>query len=318
MRTRSVVGVVLMALALAGGCQTADPNPARLPSEVGGDASANLGGSGGAAANGSGASGRGGAPAEAGASGHSEAPPEGGAAGGGAASTAGGSGGEDSVDDCKPACSSAQTCLGGVCVDQDCPPSASFCSGGTVRTCADNGLSSLEAKTCSLGTYCDPDSGGCKTGYSSCPNVYLGSGRFGANPRSPSQANDAIVLNSYEVLANTAVAGQVRVNNLGSDDSPSTHISLYLSEPNGNFPANQNQLILEQNAVIPGATIGGTAGEYSVNWSYTFSTPGHYVLLARLENNSPPTRTVCLKQGYDTASPTTDALTAIHYLNVVE
>jgi hypothetical protein len=114
------------------------------------------------------------------------------------------------------------------------------------------------------------------------------------------------------------VAGQVRVNNLGTDDSPSTNIELYLSEPTGNFPTNQNRLILEHNAVVPGATIAGSVGEYVINWSYTFSTLGRYVLLARVVNNSPPARAACTQQGYDTSSPATDAQTAIHYLNVVE
>jgi hypothetical protein len=114
------------------------------------------------------------------------------------------------------------------------------------------------------------------------------------------------------------VAGQVRVNNLGTDDSPSTHLELYLSEATGNFPTNPNRLILEHNAVVPGAAVGGTAGEYVVNWSYTFSALGHYVLLARIANNGPPTRAACSQQGYDTSSPATDAQTAIHYLNVVQ
>jgi hypothetical protein len=204
-----------------------------------------------------------------------------------------------------------------MCKDQDCPPSASFCSGSSLRTCAPTGLTSVEVTTCSQGKYCDPDSASCKTGYPHCPNIYLGSGRFGGNPRPALQANDAIVLKSYDVQVNTVVFGEVRVNNLGTDDSPITHIELYLSQPPG-FPANQNQRIFQVDAVVPGAAIAGDAGEYTVPWSYTFSTLGHYVLLARVENSSAPTGAGCTSQGYDMSSPGTNSQTAIHYLNIVQ
>jgi hypothetical protein len=205
-----------------------------------------------------------------------------------------------------------------VCKDQDCTPNAKFCAASSLRTCAGNGLSSVETTACPQGRYCDPDSASCKQGYPSCPNIYLGSGRFGANPRPASQANDAIVMTSYDVQAGVAAAGQVRINNLGTDDSPSTHIELYLSQPAGNFPANHSQLIFETDAVVPGAAVGGAAGELAINWLYTFSTPGQYVLLARVANNSPPTGAACIQQGYDTSSPATDAQSAIHYLNISE
>ena len=284
----------------------------------GAPAEAGAAGHGGAPAE-AGAAGHGGAPAEAGAAGHGEGPGHGGGSGGSAIPTEGGAGGGGLAggDGCTKACSSTQTCVAGVCKDHDCPPSASFCSGSSLRTCAQNGLTSVEVTTCGQGKYCDADSAGCKTGFSHCPNIYLGSGRFAGNPPPALQANDAIVLNSYDVKVNTVVFGQVRVNNLGTDDSPITHIELYLSAPPG-FPANQNQRIFEDNAVIPGAAVGGDIGEYAINWSYTFSTSGHYVLLARIENSSPPTGATCTMQGYDLSSPATNPQTAIHYLNVVE
>jgi hypothetical protein len=175
----------------------------------------------------------------------------------------------------------------------------------------------VEVTPCAQGKYCDPTSESCQTGFPSCSNIYLGSGRFGANPRPASLANDAIVLVDYEVPVNTVIFGQVQVKNLGTDDSPTSHIELYLSQAPG-FATNQGQLIFEQNAIVPGATIAGDVGDYTIPWSYTFSTVGHYVLLARIENNSSPVGAACSKQGYDTSSPTTDAQTAIHYLNVVE
>jgi len=324
MRKRTVV----LVLGVAVGCEVADPNSPAVP--VGGSggtssagvSSAGNGGvapNGGAAGTGNGTAGRSGAPAEAGAGGQREGSGEGGAAGEVGAPSEGGAGGEagaDGGDGCTPACSATQTCVLGACKDQDCAPSATFCAGSSLRTCAGDGLSSVQVTSCGADKYCDPASVSCKQGFTMCPNIYLGSGRFGANPRPASQANDAIVLNSYDITVNTVVAGQVRVNNLGTDDSPTTHLELYLSESPA-FATNQNRLILQNDAVVPGAAQGGAVGEYTINWSYTFPTVGHYVLLARVDNNSPPTGAACTKQGYDTSAPTTDAQTAVHYLNVV-
>lgn len=61
-------------------------------------------------------------------------------------------------------CSSTQTCLAGACENVECTPSARFCSGATVRQCADNGLSSEEVAPCASGEYCDSESASCKTG----------------------------------------------------------------------------------------------------------------------------------------------------------
>ena len=148
-----------------------------------------------------------------------------------------------------------------------------------------------------------------------CPNIYLGSGRFGAQ-LPPWQANDGILLVSYDVKVNTQVFGQIRVNNLGTDNSPSTHLEVYVSEAPG-FATAPNRLIFEENIIVPGAAQGGTPGEYAHNFSYAFGTVGRYVLLARVENNSPPTGAGCIQQGYGIASPDTNAQTAIHYVNVV-
>jgi len=52
----------------------------------------------------------------------------------------------------------------GACENHECKPSADFCSGKTVRTCADNGLSSTETKTCSASQYCDATTAKCQDG----------------------------------------------------------------------------------------------------------------------------------------------------------
>lgn len=324
---------ILLVLGVVVGCQVADPNPAVVPAGGSGGTSTagvsaggnggvapSMAGAGGAAGSRAGTGSQAGGTADAGAGGSDEVTGDGGAAGGdtapegGAGGEAGGPGGGGG---CTPACSSTQTCVLGACKDQDCTPSASFCSGSSLRTCAENGLSSVEVTACGGGKYCDPGSASCKQGFPSCPNIYLGSGRFGAGQLPASQANDGIVMLSYDVQVNTAVFGQIRVNNLGTDDSPSTHLELYVSDAPG-FATNQSQLVFEQNVIVPGAAVGGAAGEYTINFSYTFPTLGHHVLLARVENNSPPTGAACIKQGYDLSSPATNAQTAIHYVNVVE
>jgi len=61
-------------------------------------------------------------------------------------------------------CSSKQTCLAGACEDQECSPNVSFCSGNSLRRCADNGLSSDQVLSCGSSQYCDGASAACKTG----------------------------------------------------------------------------------------------------------------------------------------------------------
>ncbi len=70
------------------------------------------------------------------------------------------------------------------------------------------------------------------------------------------------------------------------------------------------------NAVIPGHAVAGTEETYFTNWSYTFTNLGHFCLLARVANNSPPGG-ACAQQGYNSASPATDPQSAIHNINVV-
>src|SRR5205085_1888198 len=112
--------------------------------------------------------------AQAGAGGAPDELGYGGVGGDPAAPTQGGAGGEsggpDSGDGCTPACSATQSCVTGACKDQDCAPDASFCSGSSLRTCAEDGLSSVEMLGCDQGKYCDPTSKGCKSSFTSCPN----------------------------------------------------------------------------------------------------------------------------------------------------
>lgn len=166
-----------------------------------------------------------------------------------------------------------------------------------------------------------------------CPNIYLGSAYLGVDRFSDVALpawyhNDAIVLTGYDVTTtydvpvDTAVGGYVRANNHGTDDSPSTRIELYWWDPATNFPALPARRILQTDQQIPGATIGpsGSEGALDTGFTYTFSTLGHFCLLARLDNNGPPTTNnppCSTEQHFGTSSPPTDPLQAIHNINVV-
>jgi len=158
----------------------------------------------------------------------------------------------------------------------------------------------------------------------SCPNIYFGTGRFGAAPLPAEYGNDAIVLNSYDITVNTNVFGEVHVKNHGSDNSPISHMELYWSDPGTNFPALPARLIFETGSaslpdfVVPGTATGAPSDEeVVVPWSYTFPTVGHFCLLARIEMNTTPPGASCVKQAYNSSSPPTDPQSAIHNINVV-
>jgi hypothetical protein len=152
----------------------------------------------------------------------------------------------------------------------------------------------------------------------SCPNIYFGTGRFGASPLPAEYGNDAIVLTSYDVNVGATVFGEVHVKNHGTDDSPVSHLELYWSDPATNFPALPSRRIFETDQLVPGTAIGDpTDEEFVMSWSYAFPTVGHYCLLARIDMNSVPAGG-CTKQGYSTASPPTDPQSAIHNINVVK
>jgi len=150
----------------------------------------------------------------------------------------------------------------------------------------------------------------------SCPNIYLGTGRFGARPLAAEYGNDSIIMASYDVQVSTAVAGQLKVYNHGTDDSPSSHIELYWSDPGTNFPALASRLILDTNDILLGTAVGNPDEFKLYNWAYTFPTVGHFCLLARLEMNSTPPGG-CPRQGYDSSSPPTDPQSAVHNINVL-
>ncbi|MEO6603629.1 MAG: hypothetical protein ABIQ16_27345 [Polyangiaceae bacterium] len=152
----------------------------------------------------------------------------------------------------------------------------------------------------------------------SCPNIYFGTGRFGAGPLAAQYGNDAIVLASYDVVVNATVFGEVHVKNHGTDDSPVSHLELYWSDPGTNFPAIPSRRIFETDHLVPGTAIGAPNDEeFVIPWSYPFPTVGHYCLLARIDMNSVPPNG-CTKQGFSTASPPTDPQSAIHNINVVK
>ena len=54
--------------------------------------------------------------------------------------------------------------MSGECVDWVCEPGEDFCSGNSVHTCADDGLSSEEVEVCAEGHYCDAATAECTPG----------------------------------------------------------------------------------------------------------------------------------------------------------
>ncbi|MCC6213255.1 MAG: hypothetical protein IT376_00160 [Polyangiaceae bacterium] len=70
-------------------------------------------------------------------------------------------------------------CVGGACVAQVCTPSATYCAGAELRSCAGDGLSYTVADTCSSSEYCDPGALACvpqvcTPGLAACDGAYAG------------------------------------------------------------------------------------------------------------------------------------------------
>jgi formylglycine-generating enzyme len=61
-------------------------------------------------------------------------------------------------------CSATQTCVAGVCEEQECVPGERFCSGSAVRECASDGLSSAVLEACAINHYCDTATAQCLAG----------------------------------------------------------------------------------------------------------------------------------------------------------
>ncbi|HYJ11272.1 MAG TPA: hypothetical protein VEX18_19755 [Polyangiaceae bacterium] len=61
-------------------------------------------------------------------------------------------------------CTAQQTCVAGACAEHECVPSTTFCSGNSLRSCAEDGLSSSEVTLCGANQYCDTSSASCKNG----------------------------------------------------------------------------------------------------------------------------------------------------------
>lgn len=154
----------------------------------------------------------------------------------------------------------------------------------------------------------------------SCPNIYFGTGRFGAGPLAAEYGNDAIELSSYDVIQNATVFGNIRVKNHGTDNSPPSHLEFFWSDPVTSFPTPPSRLIFETNFAVAGTAVGAVDDTERVEpWSFAFPNVGHFCLLARIAmNTAPPGPGSCAQQGYNSSSPPTDPQSAIHNINVVK
>ena len=156
-----------------------------------------------------------------------------------------------------------------------------------------------------------------------CPQIYLGAGRFAA-PLPANYGNPAIGVSGTPLTENVAILIPVTANNHG-DNSPPTSLELYWSDPTTGFLAVSSRLIGSINfdtGITGASTLPPAEGEASASFGWTpdatvlGTNGGHVCLLARLNNLAPPALP-CTQQTYNSASPATDPLSAIHNVNII-
>jgi hypothetical protein len=148
-----------------------------------------------------------------------------------------------------------------------------------------------------------------------CPDIYINPFHW-TTPHAPSFYNAAIDVGAAGNTFDLSVARPiiVTVGNHGTDSSPLSRLQLYWADPSTGFiPV--GQIGLDQDIVIVGND-GFDDGVLATNFSWTPTQAGHFCLLARIANVNLPGGG-CATQGYDSASPYTDARSAIHNVFVV-
>lgn len=315
-------GAAFLALAFWAGCEDASDKPKADPNpDDGGSSGTAGGGTGGSATphagNGGSAAPHAGAASEEGGGG-SLSENGGDASGGSGGALAEGGAGGAAHQGCPP-CDVGQYCdlETDACQQWLCTPDDPACDGNRLTTCNAVGSGYLQGGSrCLAAQSCEPS--GCKSA-GACPNVYIGTDRYGNRPLAPQANNDGLVMNSYDIKVDTLVFGQVRINNHGTDNSPSTSVELYWTDRVDSPATPVARFIGEFTTVVPGSAIGAESDEQvATNFSYTFPTVGKFYLLARLVNNSPPGGNNCIQQGYDSSFPLVDPQSAIHEINVVK
>jgi hypothetical protein len=123
-------------------------------------------------------------------------------------------------------------------------------------------------------------------------------------------ANAGINPASYEILQNTPVNIDVKVQNHGGDDAPGTSVELYYMIPTTGFPVVSATLIQAWSVLVPAATSFPVAdGAWGTSISYSFPTLGHFCLRGRTFNDGLGL--------YPSGDPPTDPMSAIHNIQIV-
>jgi len=126
----------------------------------------------------------------------------------------------------------------------------------------------------------------------------------------PDYANAGINPASYEILQNTPVNIDVKVQNHGGDDAPGTSVELYYMIPTTGFPVSSATLIQAWSVLVPASTTFPAAdGSWGTSLSYSFPTLGHFCLRGRIFNDNLGL--------YPSGDPPTDPMSAIHNIQIV-
>ena len=162
-----------------------------------------------------------------------------------------------------------------------------------------------------------------EVGSSSCPNIYLGIGRY-KSPQPKDFAN-AAVGSPAMLTVGEAILLAVEVNNHG-DNSPPVQVELFWGDPSDGCQAKTGREIGDASFAsgIPGASAAPPAEGISdthVSWvpsAAALSTNGGKVcILARLHDLTAPQQLGCTQQSYNSTSPASDPLSAVHEVQLV-
>lgn len=157
-----------------------------------------------------------------------------------------------------------------------------------------------------------------------CPQIYLGTGRA-AGPLPALYGNDSIVVSGSPLIEGAAITIPMTAYNHG-DTSPITSLELYWSDPTTGFMAVPSHLVGSVNftsGITGASTLPPTDGMAMTTFGWTpdatvlGTNGGHVCLLARLNNLTAPADGTCSQQTYNSASPATDPLSAIHNVQII-
>ena len=152
----------------------------------------------------------------------------------------------------------------------------------------------------------------------SCPQIYLGTGRFSpVPPLSPEYANDSIQPPSYFLTSGVPITVPVTVYNHGTDGAPRTLLELFYADPSTGFipvgTVGTHTFLL--NDIPGGLTLPPSEGSVPFSFVWMPTTVGHFCLLARLSNLDAPAG-ACLSQTYG-SDPAIDPLSGIHNVQII-